>query len=97
MTNKTDGQAEQLLQERAYTALDRFRQAMEERRDALTALIKEANLATHHKYGSDYKVQQVIDKIVAKRIDHKVPFDYETWLDLLSELGEVRHDRGLSK
>ena len=86
--------AEQLLQERAYTALDQFRQAMEARRDALTALIEEANSATHHKYGSDHKIQQMTDKIIigwAKQCE--APFDEEKWTELLYELKEVRYER----
>ena len=85
--------AEQLLQERAYTALDQFRQAMEARRDALSALIQEAYWATHHKYGSDYKIEQVTDKIITEWVNSEVPFDQGAWSDLLSELSEVQYER----
>ena len=85
--------AEQLLQERAYTALDQFRQAMEARRDALTALIEEANSATHRQYGSDYKIEKITNKIITQWTNDEVPFNSETWIDLVSELSEVQYER----
>ena len=84
----------QLLQERAYTALGQFRQAMEARRDALTELIQEANSAAHHKYGSDYKIEQMTNKIITQWANDEVPFNSETWIDLVSELSEVQYERG---
>ena len=95
MTKQKRGEemAEQLLQERAYTALDQFRQAMEARRDALTALIEEANSATHHKYGSDYKIERITNKIITQWTNDEVPFNSETWIDLVSELSEVQYER----
>ena len=96
MTKQKRGKemAEQLLQERAYTALDQFRQAMEARRDALTALIEEANSATHHKYGSDHKIQQMTDKIITEwAVGDEPPFDEEKWTKLLFDLSEVEHER----
>ena len=85
--------AEQLLQERAYTALDQFRQAMEARRDALTALIEEATSATHHKYGSDYKIERITNKIITQWTNDEVPFNSKAWIDLVFDLSEVQHER----